>query len=44
MMLKSDLDGFWIDGTVTEVKTESNTHPVKGMIHLGYLCFEPIRK
>jgi hypothetical protein len=36
MMLKSDLDGFWIDGTVTEMKTASNTQPVKGMIHLGY--------
>ena len=36
MMLKSDLDGFWYDGTVAEMKTESNTQPVKGMMHLGY--------
>jgi hypothetical protein len=34
--LKSDLDGFWYDGMLTEMKTASNTHPVKGMIHLGY--------
>ena len=36
LMLKSDLDGFWYTGTVTEMKTESNTHPVKGMLHFGY--------
>ncbi|MEO8347715.1 MAG: DUF1579 family protein [Acidobacteriota bacterium] len=36
MMLKSDLDGFWYDGMVTEMKTASNTQPVKGMLHLGY--------
>ncbi len=36
MMLKLDLDGFWYDGMVVEKKTASNTHPVKGMIHLGY--------
>jgi len=36
MMLKSDLDGFWYDGMITEMKTGSNTHPVKGMIHYGY--------
>src|SRR6266567_4329432 len=35
MMLKSDLDGFCYDGMPTEMKTESNTQPVKGMIHLG---------
>ncbi len=34
--LKSDLDGFWYDGMVTEMKTASNTQPVKGMVHLGY--------
>lgn len=36
MMLKSDLDGFWYDGTVMEMKTASNTHPLKGMLHFGY--------
>jgi hypothetical protein len=36
IMLKSDLDGFWYAGTVTEMKTASNTHPVKGMLHFGY--------
>ena len=36
LMLKSDLDGFWYDGMMTEMKTASNTHPVKGMLHLGY--------
>jgi hypothetical protein len=34
--LKSDLDGFWYAGTMTEMKTASNPHPVKGMLHLGY--------
>jgi len=34
--LKSDLDGFWYDGMVNEMKTASNTQPVKGMVHLGY--------
>jgi hypothetical protein len=33
--LKSDLDGFWYAGTMTEMKTASNPHPVKGMLHLG---------
>jgi uncharacterized protein DUF1579 len=36
LMLKSDLDGFWYDGMMTEMKTASNTRPVKGMLHLGY--------
>ena len=36
LTLKSDLDGFWYDGMMTEMKTASNTHPVKGMLHLGY--------
>ena len=36
IMLKSDLDGFWYAGTVTEMKTASNPRPVKGMLHLGY--------
>jgi Protein of unknown function (DUF1579) len=36
VMMKPDLDGFWIDGTVTEKKTASNPHPVKGMVHVGY--------
>jgi len=36
IMIKSDLDGFWYAGMVAEMKTESNTQPVKGMIHLGY--------
>ena len=34
--LKSDLDGFWYAGTMTEMKTASNPHPVKGLLHLGY--------
>jgi hypothetical protein len=36
LILKSDLDGFWYDGTLTEEKTASNTQPVRGMAHLGY--------
>jgi hypothetical protein len=36
LTLKTDLDGFWYDGMMTEMKTASNTHPVKGMLHLGY--------
>ena len=36
LVLKSDLDGFWYDGTFTEMKTASNTQPVKGMLHIGY--------
>ena len=36
LMLKSELDGFWYAGTVTEMKTASNPHPVKGMLHFGY--------
>ena len=36
VMLKPDLDGFWIAGTVQERKTASNTQPVKGMLHIGY--------
>jgi hypothetical protein len=34
--MKRDLDGFWYAGTVTEMKTASNPHPVKGMLHVGY--------
>jgi hypothetical protein len=34
LMLKLDLDGFWYDGPLAEMKTASNTQPVKGMIHL----------
>ena len=36
LTLKADLDGFWYAGTMTEMKTASNPHPVKGMLHLGY--------
>ncbi len=36
LTLKSDLDGFWYAGTMTEMKTASNPHPVKGMLHIGY--------
>lgn len=36
LMIKPDLDGFWYAGMMTEVKTASNPHPVKGMIHVGY--------
>jgi hypothetical protein len=36
LTLKSDLDGFWYAGTMAEMKTASNTQPVKGMLHLGY--------
>jgi hypothetical protein len=36
LTLKPDLDGFWYDGMMTEMKTASNTHPVKGMVHVGY--------
>jgi Protein of unknown function (DUF1579) len=36
LSLKLDLDGFWYDGMMTEMKTASNPHPVKGMLHLGY--------
>jgi hypothetical protein len=36
LVLKSGLDGFWYDGMMTEMKTASNTQPVKGMLHLGY--------
>jgi hypothetical protein len=36
LKLKSDLDGFWIAGTLAEAKTASNRIPVKGMFHLGY--------
>ena len=36
LVLKSDLDGFWYNGPLTETKTASNTQPVKGMAHLGY--------
>jgi hypothetical protein len=36
MTLKLDLDGFWYAGMMTEAKTASNPHPVKGMVHLGY--------
>jgi hypothetical protein len=34
--LKLDLDGFWYAGMMTEMKTASNPHPVKGMAHVGY--------
>ena len=36
LILESDLDGFWYDGTLTEMKTASNTQPVRGMVHIGY--------
>ena len=36
LMLKLDLDGFWYNGMLTEMKTASNTRPLRGMIHLGY--------
>ena len=36
LALKSDLDGFWYSGMMTEMKTASNTQPVKGMLHVGY--------
>lgn len=36
LTLKSDLDGFWYSGSMTEMKTASNPHPVKGMLHIGY--------
>jgi Protein of unknown function (DUF1579) len=36
LSLKSDLDGFWYDGTMSEMKTASNQHPVRGMLHVGY--------
>jgi uncharacterized protein DUF1579 len=36
LSLKPDLDGFWYAGMMTEMKTASNPHPVKGMLHLGY--------
>jgi hypothetical protein len=36
LTLKSDLDGFWYAGTMAEMKTASNTQPVKGMVHIGY--------
>ena len=36
LSLKADLDGFWYDGTMSEMKTASNPHPVKGMLHIGY--------
>ena len=36
LALKSDLDGFWYNGMMTEMKTASNTQPVKGMLHVGY--------
>jgi len=35
-MLKLDLDGFWYAGMMSEMKTASNTQPMKGMLHLGY--------
>jgi uncharacterized protein DUF1579 len=34
--IKPDLDGFWYDGMMMEMKTASNPHPVRGMLHLGY--------
>lgn len=36
LMLKPDLDGFWLAGTMMEKKTASNAQPVKGMLHIGY--------
>jgi len=36
LTLKPDLDGFWYVGTMTEKKTASNPHPVRGMLHFGY--------
>lgn len=36
LALKSDLDGFWVAGMFTEMKTASNPQPVKGMVHVGY--------
>jgi hypothetical protein len=36
LTLKPDLDGFWYDGMMTEMKTASNQHPVKGMLHVTY--------
>jgi len=36
LMLKLDLDGFWYGGMLTEMKTASNKHPVKGVLHLTY--------
>jgi hypothetical protein len=36
LTLKSDLDGFWYAGSMAEMKTASNPHPVKGMLHIGY--------
>ena len=36
LTLKSDLDGFWYTGSMTEAKTAANPHPVKGMLHIGY--------
>jgi len=36
LTLKSDLDGFWYDGMMTEAKTAGNPHPVRGMLHIGY--------
>jgi hypothetical protein len=36
LTLKRDLDGFWYDGMMTEMKTASNPHPMKGMLHVGY--------
>ncbi|MGH9316776.1 MAG: DUF1579 family protein, partial [Thermoanaerobaculia bacterium] len=33
---KLDLDGFWYTGTVTEMNTPENPHPVRGMFHEGY--------
>ena len=36
LILKSDLDGFWYSGPLAEMKTASNTQPVRGMVHIGY--------
>jgi hypothetical protein len=36
LTLKPTLDGFWYAGDVAEMKTASNPHPVRGMLHLGY--------
>lgn len=36
LTLKPDLDGFWLAGNVSEMKTASNANPVKGMMHITY--------
>jgi uncharacterized membrane protein len=36
LAIKSDLDGFWYNGTFTEMKTAENPHPVRGIFHIGF--------